>query len=135
MPAKDRHHDAVIRVLQKANWTLISEQVAIIIEGRRLWIDIQASKESENLVILIEVKGFEATPSPVEYLANATGKYTLYQTALDYLKIDLPLYMAVPVAAYRGILSEEIGKQTLKRNDVRLLIFDPEREEIVTWIE
>lgn len=135
LPAKDRYHDTVIRALQKANWTLISEQVAIIIEDRRLWIDIRASKESENLAILIEVKGFESTPSPVEYLASATGKYTLYQTALDYLNIELPLYMAVPVAAYHGILSEEIGKQTLRRNRVRLIVFDPEREEIVTWID
>ena len=78
-------------------------------EDRRLWIDIRASKEAENLAILIEVKGFEGMPSPVEYLASATGKYAMYRVALDYLKIDLPLYMAVPDAAYRGILSEAIG--------------------------
>jgi hypothetical protein len=59
----------------------------------------------------------------------------MYRAALDYLRIDLPLYMAVPNAAYRGILSEEIGKQTLKHNKVRLIVFDPEREEIVTWID
>jgi hypothetical protein len=135
LPAKDRYHDTVIRALRKADWTLISEQVAIIVEDRRLWIDIHASKESENLAILIEVKGFESMASPIEYLANATGKYALYRAALDYLKIELPLYMAVPQAAYRGILSEEIGKQTLKRSGVRLLVFDPEREEIVVWID
>lgn len=43
--------------------------------------------------------------------------------------------MAVPEAAYPGILSEEIGKQTLKHNNVRLLVFDPDREEIVRWID
>jgi hypothetical protein len=35
---------------------------------------------------------------------------------------------------YHGILSEEIGKQTLRRSRVRLLVFDPVLEEIVTWI-
>ncbi len=135
MPAKDRYHDTVIRALQKSGWTLITEQVAIIVEDRRLWIDIRASKQTENMAILIEVKGFERMPSPIEYLANATGKYAMYRAALDYLRIDLPLYMAVPDAAYRGILSEEIGKQTLKHNKVRLIVFDPEREEIVTWID
>ena len=135
MPAKDRYHDTVIRALQKAGWTLITEQVAIIVNDRRLWIDIRASKQTENMAILIEVKGFEGMPSPIEYLANATGKYAMYRAALDYLKMDLPLYMAVPDAAYRGILSEEIGKQTLKHNKVRLIVFDPKHEEIITWID
>ena len=135
MPAKDRYHDTVIRALQKAEWTPISEQIAIIVEDRRLWIDIRATKEYENLAVLIEVKGFENMPSPVEYLANATGKYALYQAALDYLKIELPLYLAVPLAAYRGILSEELAKQTLSHSGVKLIVFDPEREEIVTWID
>ena len=135
MPAKDRYQDTVIRALQKAGWPLITEQIAIIVEDRRLWIDIRARKEAEDLAILIEVKGFEGMPSPIEYLANATGKYAMYRAALDYLQIEMPLYMAVPEAAYRGILSEEIGKQTLKHNNVRLLVFDPEREEIVRWID
>jgi hypothetical protein len=135
LPAKDRYHDTVIRALQKAGWTLITEQVAIIVEDRRLWIDIRASKQAEHRAILIEVKGFEGMPSPIEYLANAAGKYAMYRAALDYLRIDVPLYMAVPDAAYHGILSEAIGKQTLKHNQVRLLVFDPEREEIVTWID
>jgi hypothetical protein len=69
------------------------------VEDRRLWIDIRADKEEENLAILIEVKGFEGMPSPIEYLASA------------------------------------IGQQTLKHNRVRLIVFDPEREEIVAWID
>ena len=134
MPAKDRYHDTVVNALRKAGWTQITEQLGIIVEDRRLWIDIRAAQEVEQLAVFIEIKGFENMPSPVEYLAQATGKYALYRAALDYLQIDLPLYMAVPDAAYRGILSEEIGKQTLKRGGVRLLVFDPEREEIIAWI-
>lgn len=135
MPAKDYYHDTVIHALRKAGWTLIKEQITIIVEDRRLWIDIRASGKAADLAVLIEVKGFERMPSPVEYLANAAGKYAMYRAVLNYLKIDLPLYMAVPVSAYRGILSEEIGIQTLKHNQIRLLVFDPEREEIVRWID
>ena len=91
MPAKDRYHDTIVLAQKRAGWTSINEQVVIIVEDRRLWIDIRASKESENLTVLIEVKGFESMPSPVEYLAGATGKYALYQAALDYLNIELPL--------------------------------------------
>lgn len=76
-----------------------------LLKRRKDVIGIRASKGEENLAILVEVKGFEGMPSPIEYLASATGKYAMYRAALDYLKIDLPLYMAVPDAAYRGILS------------------------------
>lgn len=135
LPAKDYYHDTVVIALQKAGWSPIIEQVGIIIEERRLWIDIRAVSEAEQRAILVEVKGFENMASPVEYLAQATGKYALYRAALNYLNLDLPLYMAVPEAAYRGILSEAIGQQTLQQNNVHLLVFDPESEEIVAWID
>lgn len=99
-----------------------------------MWIDLRASKESENRVILIEIKGFENTPSPIEYLAAAVGKYILYQTVLDYLSIDIPLYLAVPIAAYKGILHETIGQEVTQRVKARFMIFDPQLEEIVEWI-
>jgi hypothetical protein len=134
LPAKDRYHDSVSRALTKAGWQVTAEQVAIVVEDRRLWIDLRAEKAAERLAILIEVKGFENQPSPIEYLANALGKYTLYRTALDYLQNVLPLYMAVPVTAYNGILNEEIGRQALRRAGVRLIVFDPNSEEIIQWI-
>ncbi|NJL53802.1 MAG: fatty-acid synthase [Chloroflexaceae bacterium] len=135
VPAKDKHHDAVVNALRKAGWTTIDEQVMIILEERRLWIDLQIARPDQDGAILIEIKGFENMPSPVEYLAQAIGKYRLYLSVLNYLKIDHPLYMAVPEAAYRGILSEAIGQQTLQQNAVKLLVFDPEAEEIIEWID
>ena len=135
MPAKDRYHDTVARALRKAGWTITSEQFALVIKKRRLWVDIRAEKDNEALAILVEVKGFENTPSPIEYLANAAGKYSLYLGALDYLESAVPLYVAVPIPAYNGILSETIGKQTLHRVGMRLIVFDSEREEIVQWID
>jgi len=135
VPAKDRLHDAVVRALRKDGWSIKTEQAAILLPERRLWIDIQTEKKPQRLVILVEVKGFEHMPSPVEYLAGAVGKYALYRAALDYLKIHTPLYMAVPILAYNGILSEEVGKQTLQRVGIKLIVFDPELEEIVAWIE
>lgn len=59
----------------------------------------------------------------------------LYRAMLDYLGVDTALYMAVPEAAYHGILSEAVGQQALKYNQVRLIMFDPNREEIIKWID
>lgn len=96
---------------------------------------MRAEKDQEQLAILVEVKGFENAPSPVEALANAAGKYSLYLAALEYVENPLPLYLAVSTAEYNGILSELIGKLTLQRNGIRLIVFDSKVEEIVQWIE
>ena len=134
MPAKDRYHDVVVRALIKAGWTITAEQIAIILTERRLWIDIQAVKASESRAILVEVKGFENKPSPVESLAEAVGKYVLYRVALDYIEITTPLYLAVPTVAHEGILSEEIGHQAIIKAGISLVVFDPVKEEITQWL-
>lgn len=135
MPVKDRYHDTVARALTKDGWTVTGEQVRLRTPERRLWVDIRAVKAGESVSILVEVKGFENAPSQVEYLAGAVGKYVLYASILVDLKSDERLYLAVPELAYNGILSEKIGQSVIKRAEIRLIIFDPEREEIVQWID
>lgn len=134
MPAKDRYHDTVVRALVKAGWSIVDEQVKVEIARRRLWIDIHAQQSDLQLAILVEVKGFENSPSPIEELAKAVGQYLIYQTALSAVDIKFPRYLAVPQSAYQGILSEPIGQSIVKQIDMRLLIFDPIQEEIIQWI-
>jgi hypothetical protein len=98
VPAKDRYHDTVVRALLHAGWSVIEQQVAVVHARRRLWIDIHGVREAESLAILVEVTGFEKMLSPVDYLANAVGKYVLYRATLDYLGVATPLYLAVPIA-------------------------------------
>ena len=134
MPAKDRYHDVVVRALQKDGWTIIAEQVALSMPARRLWIDIRAQKEAQNALILVEVKGFETLASAVAYLADAIGQCVLYQAILEYVGITDQLYMAVPAAAFEGILGEEIGRQAIRKAQIRVIVFDAQQEEIVRWI-
>lgn len=83
----------------------------------------------------MEVKELQDVPSPVEALANAVGKYVLYRMALDSAgDHDIPLYVAITLAAYTGILSAEIGQKVVSITRMPLLVFDPYREEIVQWI-
>jgi hypothetical protein len=133
MPARDRFHDTVKRALIKDDWDILDEQFYLNAPNRRLWIDLRAQKETENRIILVEVKSFLNIDSEVEYLAQAMGKYRLYQLVLRRLNITYPLYLAVPRTALQGILGEPIGRDFVADMDVKLLIFDPEREEIWRW--
>jgi hypothetical protein len=131
VPAKDRHHDAVVRALEKAGWTVTSEQVLFILANRHIWMDLQAERDGN--VIFVEIKGFENMASPVDYLAGAIGKYVLYQAALDYFELSSPLYLAVPDHAVSGILGEVIGQEVIRNAQVKLAVFSPEYEEMVQW--
>lgn len=133
MPAKDNYHDTVVHALVRSGWTITDEQVTLVLPERRLWIDIEAEKASESMIILVEVKGFE-NPSQVEYFASAIGKYFIYIVALEWLKEEKPLYLAVPVDAYEGILKETLGQGVIQKIDLKLLVFDPLTEEVVQWI-
>lgn len=134
MPALDEYHHVVITALKEDGWTIISDQVALILEYRRLWVDLKAEREESNVVILVEVKSFFNVSSPIEYLSGVVGKYRLYSTALDLLKIDIPLYLAVPKHAYDEILSEDIGQALVEDAKINLVIFDPLFARILQWI-
>lgn len=134
MPAKDRLHDNVVHALEKADWKIVREQFGIALESRTIWIDLRAQKEQENLVILVEVKDFDRTGSPVHYLANALGQYLLYRSALILTDDPTPLYMALPISSYNRIMTEDIGQDVIQRYDLRLIVFNPLTEEIVQWI-
>ncbi len=46
----------------------------------------------------------------------------------------MPLYLAVSGAAYQGFLSELMGQSAIQEGHILLVVFDPEREEIIRWI-
>jgi hypothetical protein len=133
MPAKDRYHDTVVTALKHEGWTVTDEQVMLILKERWLWIDLQAQRDDDKIV-LIEVKGFENMPSPVAYLASVVGQYVIYLAALEYLEVDYPLYLAVPVAAYESILQESLSQQVIKRIGMKFVVFEPEKEQIIQWV-
>lgn len=134
MPAKDRYHDKVIRALIKDGWTITGEQVKVIVEERNLFIDIEASRSSDNRLALIEVKELDAVSSPIDALASAVGKYFLYRVALKDAEVTTPLYLAVSEASYEGNLREKIGQLSILDGNIALVVFDPDREEILRWI-
>ncbi|MBX3082820.1 MAG: hypothetical protein KF716_14370 [Anaerolineae bacterium] len=68
------------------------EHALVATDTRRLFIDILAERLADQTHALFEVKDFD---SPVESLATALGQYLLYQIALEFSRLDLPLFLAV----------------------------------------
>jgi hypothetical protein len=120
MPALDRYHETVKRALIKDGWTITNDPYTLVIAPRFLYIDLRVEKTTDNMVILVEIKSFEQDSS-IEALANAIGKYNLYEAALKLASITTPLYLALPEKAFTGIISEDIGRLLISQHNVRLM--------------
>ena len=132
MPAKDVYHDAVVNALRKDGWIVRTKQLYLTIENRSVWIDIEAEKSQQ--VIVVEVKGFEDLSSPISYLHVVVGQYVVYREILKYLELNHDLYLAVREEAYNGILQEKLAEIIIKNIGIKILVFDNISEVIVSWI-
>ena len=76
-------------------------------------------------------------PSPVQDLENALGQYVLYRGLLEESKQhqDKTLYLAIRDKVYRDFFPEKIAQIAVRRNQLKLLVFDETTEEVVQWIE
>jgi hypothetical protein len=113
MPAIDRYQAAVINALRKVGWQAMN---------------------NPYLIIILEIKGFEGR-SAIDNLEEAVGQYMIYRALLDEIAVPHPLYLAVPLPAFEGILSESVGQVVRKRLGIKLIVFDVKSEEIVQWID
>lgn len=136
--AKDIYHDRVKTALEKHNWTITDEFFRLSIGSRSVYIDLGAEKiiaaEKEGHKIAVEIKSF-LSPSPVQDLENALGQYILYRDGLQRSQPERILYLAITESVYLDLFQEEIAKMVVENNQLKLVIFDPETEEIVQWIE
>ncbi|WP_199339034.1 MULTISPECIES: element excision factor XisH family protein [Nostoc] len=102
-----------------------------------LYIDLGAEKliaaQKGQQKIAVKIKSF-VSPSPVTDLENALGQFILYYDILEEQGSDRILHLAIPHRTYTEIFTETIGKILLKKNRLRLLVFDPKQEVIVQWI-
>lgn len=137
MPAKDIYHDSVKSSLEKDLWTITDDPLKLTIGSRSLYIDLGADRllaaEKEQEKIAVEVKSFIGL-SPINDLENALGQYIIYQDVLQLTDPERVLYLAVREEVYNDFFTEEIGKLLLNNKRLKLIVFDPETQEVTKWI-
>ena len=137
MPRYDAHHETVKTALKKDGWTITDDPFIISVGRRRLLADlgaektIDASPAKSKVVIEIKVLGGD---SLVNDLHRAIGQYQNYRSLLRYLKSERKLYLAIPISVYAQEFHDEMVQTIISDQQILLLIFDPEKEEIVQWI-
>ncbi|MFB2981585.1 element excision factor XisH family protein [Microseira sp. BLCC-F43] len=136
MPAKDLYHDTVRTAPIKDGWTITDDPLILKIGERSAFVDLGAEKliaaERDSEKIAVEIKSF-LSPSPIKDLENAWGQFFMYTRAIQRIDPDRRLYLAVSRNTFETLFKEEAGKLLLEEPGFRIIVFDPNIEEIVEW--
>ena len=127
--AKDLYHDAVTAALMKDGWTIIKENYKIEVdEAFSIIADILAEKyilaHKEKHWIIVEVKSF-ARPSKIYEFHSAIGQYITYLAVLEYLKLEIELYLAVPEDVFEELFQLPFVNFLISKYQIQLMPFSP----------
>lgn len=136
MPQRDFYHDAVKRVLIKDGWTITDDPFTIEFKGLRVYADFGAEKaiaaERGERKIVIEVKTFSA-PSLVTELEKMVGQHSIYRTFLKRVNSERELFVAVALDVYQDFFQRPAIQEIVQDEEIRMLIFNSDTEEVVEW--
>ncbi|MCT7975886.1 XisH family protein [Laspinema olomoucense] len=136
--ARDVFHQQVKNALIKEGWNITHDPLTIrISEVVKLQIDLAAeiafAAERGADKIAVEIKSFIGD-SDISSFHTALGQYLNYCQALEEQEPDRLVYLAIPVDTYYDFFQLPFIQRTLKRYQVKLVVYDPKLEEIRLWI-
>ncbi|MCL1467232.1 element excision factor XisH family protein [Argonema galeatum] len=138
MSAKDFYHQTVKQALVKAGWTITHDPFPLKWAKRNLSVNIGAEQliaaEQQERKIAVEVKSF-LRESRIADLEQALGQYILYNDILQRNEPERELYLAIPISPFENLFEgDKFGDILLENKRLKLLIFNPQAEEIIKWI-
>jgi len=137
MPAKDLFHDAVRHALEKEGWIITDDPLHLDFGGVEIYIDLGAEKllaaERNGQKIAVEIKSFIRSSAITEFHA-ALGQFINCRTLLKQKEPERELYLAAPVSIYEPFLRLELIQIVIREQNLKLILYNPEREVIEQWI-
>ncbi len=70
----------------------------------------------------------------IHELGESIGQYNMYRDILSEIESDRELYLAVPSFTYDGIFSEPLGQLLIRKEYLKLIVFEETKERIRQWI-
>lgn len=138
MPQKDVYHNTVKNALVKNGWSITSDPLHIKFGGIDFYIDLGAETligaEKDERKIAVEVKSFIGA-STISEFHLAVGQFVNYRLILGHSEPERTLYLAVPEDIFASFFELPFGKLAAQGHQLKILIFDSEKEVIVKWIE
>jgi hypothetical protein len=138
MPQYDAYHQSVKTALVKDGWIITNDPFVIEFKGLRLYADLGAEKvlaaERSGRQIVVEIKVFSGQ-SLVNELEKAVGQYGIYRTFLKRIDPYRELYLAIALDVYQDFFLRPAVQEIVVDQQISLLVFEPDKEEVVQWIK
>jgi hypothetical protein len=138
MSAKDIFHNSVRLALEKEGWIITHDPLFIKVEQLDFFIDLAGEKiiaaEKGGLKIAVEIKSFIGA-SDLASFYSALGQFLSYRAALRKKQPDRILYLAISQDVYNDFFSNRFIQELIAEHELKLLIFDVMKKEIVLWKE
>lgn len=135
--AKDAYHETVKRALEKEGWRITHDPFTLKYKNLTVLADLGAEKIFVNneikSKIVIEIKVFGGKSKTTDF-EKAKGQYDIYLFALRKNQIERILFLAIFVETYAKTFLRPSISEIVAEEKMNLLIFDPEKEEIIRWI-
>jgi len=137
MPRHDAYHNAVRRALINDGWTVTDDPFVIEYEDVQLKADLGAEKtfaaEKGERKIVVEIKVFGGL-SFFNDLHKATGQYCNYRALLQETNPEREIWLAVSNWIYEAYFQRLSTRKIIEAQQIGLLVFDADLEEVVQWI-
>ncbi|MBV7331767.1 XisH family protein [Chloroflexi bacterium TSY] len=137
--AKDKIHDAVKNALINDGWTITKEHLHIEHEELGIFADLVAERgpflaEKDGRKIIVEIKTFGGR-SFMRKPQQAVGQYEIYLDMIALAGLEHDLYIAISGLTYSAYFTRKATSQIVQRRQLKLLVVNIEREEIIKWLE
>ncbi|MDM3854625.1 MAG: XisH family protein [Aphanizomenon gracile PMC649.10] len=137
MSAKDIFHNTVKIALEKENWQITDDPLYLRLTALvKIRTDLGAEKligaEKDNQKIAVEVKSFLGL-SAISEFHTAIGQFLNYRIALGQQDSERVLYLAISEDIYQEFFTDSFIQTVLQTYEIKLLVFDINKEEIVLW--
>ena len=137
MPRYDFYHNTVKNALLKDGWIITDDPFVIEFKGLRLYADLGAEKllaaEKIGQKVVIEIKVFNSI-SLITELEKAVGQYGIYRTFLKRINPERQLYLAIAEDVYQDFFQRPAIQEIIRDQEINLIVFEPNSEEILQWI-
>jgi len=141
MSRRDTYHETVKQALINDGWRISHDLFPITYEGTTVSTDLGAERvagaEGQRIaveIIAVEVKDFDSRSLFSEF-EKALGQFRLYQALLKRIDPDRVMFLAIRKETYNTFFQRPAIQVALDDNEIRLIVFDEYREEVVQWIK
>ncbi|NMG10898.1 element excision factor XisH family protein [Brasilonema sp. UFV-L1] len=135
--ARDLFHNIVRSALEKDGWMITNDPLNLRCGGVDIQIDLGAERllaaQKGGEKIAVEIKNF-VSASKISEFHMALGQFINYRTALRTEDPNRILYLAVPLAIYNDFFNLQFTQTVVRENQLKLIIYNVDTEEIVQWI-